>query len=274
MSNAWQRVQDLAERMETFEAEASRANTGTGSRREGAGFERLLGELWEGVRLAAVEDGATCTFVRGAGKRRWAKLTNETRSLYLPNNPETPLSNPDHQPSRWLEVDFDVTELVAAFPGLAEAVLRYAPQGGPFTGDNYPRMFEGLSTRFDDTAVLEDGGVLIEKILFEYKTGKSSKGVRLDANVHERLSFQVMQYLEVATRYPACSLVVFANGAYSRYRNKYHVNFRVQADRLRCFKWFDMQDASTAAEYLAVVRGLTSWLKTGQDRRFAAGVGQ
>ena len=160
-----------------------------------------------------------------------------------------------------------MTELVSAFPGLPDATARYAPPTGPFAGEEYPAMFAGMGTRFDDTVVLADGGVLVEKILLEYKTGKSSKGVRLDANVHERLSFQVMQYLEVATRYPSCSLLVIANGAFARYRNKYHVNFRVQADRLRRFRWFDMAHACTAAEVVAVADGLLRWLSTGERRR-------
>ena len=159
-----------------------------------------------------------------------------------------------------------MTDLVSSFPGLPEATARYAPPTGPFAGGAYPKMFAGMGTRFDDTIVLADGGVLVEKILLEYKTGKSSKGTRLDANVHERLTFQVMQYLEVATRYPACSLLVIANGAFARYRNKYHVNFRVQADRLRCFRWFDVTHACTAAEVVAVADGLLRWLLTGGRR--------
>ena len=92
-------------------------------------------------------------------------------------------------------------------------------------------MYAGLSTGFDDTIVLEQDGVLFEKILLEYKTAKPKHGKkvtpRVDANAHERLTFQTMQYLEAATRYPACSLMVIANGAFSRYRNKYHVQFHV-----------------------------------------------
>ena len=77
----------LAAKMEGFEAAKSRANTGTGSRREGAGFERLVGDFWEAVRAAAVEGGATSAFVRGEGRRRWAELAVGDRRLYLPNNP-------------------------------------------------------------------------------------------------------------------------------------------------------------------------------------------
>lgn len=36
---------DVARRMDEFEASESVANTGTGSRREGEGFERLAGDL-------------------------------------------------------------------------------------------------------------------------------------------------------------------------------------------------------------------------------------
>lgn len=252
--------------MEQFEASASVKNTGTGSRREGAGFERLVGELWESVRKHAVERKASCTFVRGVGNRRWAKLTIGPRSLYLPNNPSAPLTDVGAQPSRWLEVEFIVSDMIAKFPSETEAIKRYAPASGPFASEKYPSMYSGLYTSFDDTVVLEDAGVLREKILMEYKTAKSSKKRQLDANVHERLSFQMMQYLEAATRYTQCSFVVLANGAFMRYRNKYHVNFHVQADRLANFAWFSMEHASAAAEYSHFLSGLLSWLFEGTPR--------
>ncbi|MSQ29568.1 MAG: hypothetical protein EXR68_03660 [Dehalococcoidia bacterium] len=125
-------------------------------------------------------------------------------------------------------------------------------------------MFDRMTTRFDDTVVLEDNGVLIEKILLEYKTSKAGDGKRLDANVHERLSFQMMQYLEVATRFMKCSLVVISNGAFARYRNKYHPGFHVQADRLSNFAWFSMYHACTISEYERYFNGLLKWLFDGQ----------
>lgn len=128
-------------------------------------------------------------------------------------------------------------------------------------------MYSGLTTKFDDTIVLEEAGVLREKLLLEYKTAKSSKGTQIDGNAHERLSFQVMQYLEVATRYTKCSLIVITNGVYVRYRNKYHVNFHVQADRLSNFAWFAMDHACTQPEYLGLADSLTQWLFTGRPRR-------
>lgn len=101
----------------------------------------------------------------------------------------------------------------------------------------------------------------------EYKTAKSSAGRQIDGNAHERLSFQIMQYLEVATRYTRCSFVVRTTGAFDRYRNKYHVNFHVQADRLSNFAWFEMAHASSATECARIVAGLAGWLLRGEPRR-------
>jgi hypothetical protein len=156
--------------------------------------------------------------------------------------------------------------MIAAFPTEGEAIQRYAPDSGPFAGPDYPNIYSGMTTRFDDTVVLEEGGILREKLLMEYKTAKSSAGRQIDGNAHERLSFQIMQYLEVATRYTKCSLTVLANGAFIRYRNKYHVNFHVQADRLANFAWFSMEHACTASEYSQFLSGLLSWLFEGRQR--------
>lgn len=93
--------------------------------------------------------------------------------------------------------------------------------------------------------------------MLEYKTAKSSAGRQIDGNA-VRPSFQIMQYLEVATRYTKCGLMVMANGAFVRYRNKYHVNFHVQADRLENFAWFSMEHACTTTEYTRFLSGLLS----------------
>jgi hypothetical protein len=121
-------------------------------------------------------------------------------------------------------------------------------------------MFAGLSTRFDGTVVLEAKRALVEKILLEYKTAKSSEGQHIDGNAHERLSFQVMQYLEIATRYTKCSLVILANAAFIKFKNKYHVNFKLQADRLTAFSWFDMKHVCTTREYCVFAEQLSDWL--------------
>jgi hypothetical protein len=262
-------VERLASRMEAYEAAASIAKTGTGSRREGEGFERLVAEFWTALRDRITSKSASIERVGGGRGRVWSKLAVRDRALYLPDRTHVGARTaaPSSPQSTWLEVVFPVSELVAAFPTTAEAISRYSPSTGRFSGPRYPEMYSGLTTKFDDTIVLEEAGVLREKLLLEYKTAKSSKGIQIDGNAHERLSFQVMQYLEVATRYTRCSLVVITNGAYVRYRNKYHVNFHVQADRLSNFSWFAMDHACTQPEYLALADSLSQWLFAGRPRK-------
>ena len=254
--------------MEDFEATASRARTGTGSRREGEHFEDLAGQFWSAFVDYLAARGCRLERVRGAdsGARRWSRAIHADRALYVPDQTSRDLVETDHG-SRWLAHRYGVSALVGRYPGTARAIRRYAPPRGPFRRQRYPRMFSGLSTTFDGVLVAERAGVLEEKILVEYKTAKSSKDRQLDGNAHERLSFQVMQYLEVATQYPRCTLVVIANGAFGRYRNKYHVNFHVQADRLAVYSWFRMTHASSVPEYERLVGGLLGWLFRGKPLR-------
>ena len=256
----------IYEAMESFEASGSIANTGTGSRREGEDFEKLLGRMWAAFRDLAVSAGARLNHATGPAGRAYAQLSVGDRCLFVPSAHASPSRTSEAPEERWLEVTFKVSELLAAFPSEPDVVSRYAPGQGPFAGPAYPGIYSGLSTRFDDTVVLAANGVLREKILLEYKTAKSSSGRQIDGNAHERLSFQVMQYLEVATRYTKCSLAVLANGAFVRYRNKYHVNFHVQADRLSNFAWFSMDHMCTAPEYSRFHEGLLLWLFTGSPR--------
>jgi hypothetical protein len=263
-----ERVRELAKRLESFEASGSVPDTATGTRREGQAFEMLMAELWRAFSDRAKRDGAVVSSVEGFRGRPYAQLVFEDRYLLIPDSSNHAAglgTTRDFQPA-WLDLEFKVDALVERYPGRAEAVLRYAPRSGAFAAGKYPEMYENLTTKFDDTVVLVDRGVLREKILLEYKTAKSTKGKQLDGNAHERLSFQVLQYLEVATRYTKCSMAVMSNGAFIKYRNKYHVNFHVQADRLSNFAWFSLELGYAADDYLNFLQGLLDWLLTGQTR--------
>ncbi|MGI9012762.1 MAG: hypothetical protein ACR2GY_00765, partial [Phycisphaerales bacterium] len=250
---------EIATRMEMFEAGASIANTGTGARREGGDFEKLVYQFWSASASYCVERGAKTEWVPGPRSRLWLRLIVDDRAVFIPTL--EPLSGSSgRSPKGWLDLDFLVDDLIAAYPGQAEAVNRYAPTTGPYAHEKYPEQFSRMKTKFDDTIVLEEAGVLKEKILLEYKSSKSSKGRQIDGNAHERLSFQIMQYLEVATRFTRCSLAVVTNGSFARYRNKYHVNFHVQADRLASFRWFEMDHLCTTSEYARLFNRLVSWL--------------
>lgn len=250
----------LASDLEEFEASKSIANTGTGSRREGEHFEKLLVDMWSAFESLAVELGHESTPLLQTSGRSYVLLSNGDRELVVPAHSNIGGRGVSHPAARWLDVVFEVDDMVHGYPGQDHAIKQYAPSRGPYSGSSYPEMFSGLRTKFDDTVLLIEDGVLKEKVLLEYKTAKSSAGRQIDGNAHERLSFQIMQYLEVATRYTKCSLVVITNGAFARYRNKYHVNFHVQADRLSNFSWFEMHHASEAREYLNFLGRLLSWL--------------
>lgn len=252
--------------MESFHASGSVANTGTGARREGEDFERLVGDMWCAFGDLIATAGANSCVVAGVGARRHKKLEVAPRVLYIPTSCNSRPTCRDSYGLQWLDVSYKVSDLICTYPTQAQAIREYAPKLGPYSGDKYPEIYNGLETKFDDTVVLVDDGVLREKILLEYKTAKSSNGQTIDGNAHERLSFQIMQYLEVATRYTKCSFVVLANGAFVYYRNKYHVNFHVQADRLRNFAWFEMEYACTVPEYTRFLDGLLSWLFEGSAR--------
>ena len=263
------RLQQVAARIEAFEASPSIARTGTGSRREGRAFEDLIGEFWSALGDQHERAGAVGAEVSDSSPRHWMRWSRQDRDLYLPLRLQRQPDAQQVEPSNWFRTEFPVDELIAAYPGRSDAGRRWAPTSGSFSGERYPLIYSGLSTIFDDTVVLVSAGVLREKILLEYKSAKSSGKRQIDGNAHERLSFQIMQDLEVATRYPRCTLEVVANGAFVRYRNKYHVNFHVQAERLTAFGWFAMQHRCTARETVGLATGLADWLLAGADRRKA-----
>jgi len=62
----------LASAMEDFEAGASVANTGTGSRREGAKFELLAADYWHAFCDLLESEGAVSETVHGPHNRIWA----------------------------------------------------------------------------------------------------------------------------------------------------------------------------------------------------------
>ncbi|RMG23537.1 MAG: hypothetical protein D6732_24705 [Methanobacteriota archaeon] len=254
-------LEKIAKELEAFEASKSRARTGTGSRREGEKFEIKVLSFWDAVaeRLEAISDACEPISIN---RKSFNKITLKDRSLYLPASiSSAPLSG---EKKSWFLTSFHVGELLKGFPGEVEVVSRYAPETGPYAGSKYPSIYSGLTTRFDGTIVCVEDGFLKKKILLEYKTGKASNGEKIDGNAHERLSFQMLQYLEVATRYPKCSFVVITNGAFVRYRNKYHPIFNQQADRLANFCWFDMAYYSQAQQYLGLAKNLKKWLEDGE----------
>jgi len=250
----------LLQELEEFEASESVAETGTGARREGEDFEGLVAQMWTEFAELCKRQGYDVNAVRDGYGTVFNKVNNKRKVMLVPAGNIPAAADSPYEKS-WTRLNFKVEELVENFPGTAEAQERYAPKTGRFAGKNYRDIYTGSSTKFDGTLVLVNRGVMERKVLLEYKTAKSSRGSRIDGNAHERLTFQVMQYLEIATLYPRCSMTVLSNGALVRYKNKYHTNFHVQADRLKCFAWFSMNHMSTQHEFGNYLRELLNWIE-------------
>lgn len=137
------------------------------------------------------------------------------------------------------------------------------------TGRRYSDLYKNLTTSFDATIIyLTTQGskyILEKKILIECKSAKASKEEKIDGNAHERLSFQNLEYLEIAKHYAIqnirCDLVLLTNDAFIRYKNKYHSGFGVHALRLKeAFCWYDLRIVSTTDQYLKLFVSWRDWL--------------
>lgn len=81
----------IAQRMEAFEAGASVAHTGTGSRREGEQFEHLVATFWTSlvdylVPFCDLVESVPTNMTMGGAVRKWSRLTRAGRSLYIPDS--------------------------------------------------------------------------------------------------------------------------------------------------------------------------------------------
>lgn len=170
-------------------------------------------------------------------------------------------------PPIWLQRRFLVSDLLEAH--LGSPPYTFAPRdendSAKYHGDNYLKMYKGKSTKFDYSGALVENGQLKEKLLFEYKYCKSSNDISVDGNAHERLGFQVLQYLEVALQVPVCSLNVVGAQAFSEYKNKYHPAFNQQAIRLNSsFGHVHFRFAACRSDYIALFASLANYLDRGE----------
>lgn len=266
-----QTIESISQGLALVEAEPTARGRPAGEATGGRAFESQVKEAWRELAKALVHEGCQVTVAQADTEWMTCIAKSESaRRLYIPGRPsEWDLSTDivgEAVPQAWAERRFLVSQLVLRH--LGEKVLRFAPvnkEDSPdFYGQNYPKMFEGKTTTFDFTVACADGGVLQEKLLFEYKSAKSSSGVTVDGNAHERLSFQTLQYLEVGGMIANTSFNVIASSAFSRFKNKYHVTFNQQAVRLGdVFQYFTMRVIACKSEYRRFFSMLVGWLFLG-----------
>ena len=124
------------------------------------------------------------------------------------------------------------------------------------------KIYEGAQIAFDGTIALVESNELRRKVFIEVKSAKSSNGERVDGNAHERFSYQNLEYLELATFYPATQLLLLTNAAFVKYRNKYHTGFGVHAVRLsNAFGFYSFDMVSTKSQYVRLLNSWKSWLE-------------
>jgi len=263
----------LGDELERELGGASQAGVPAGARTEGLLFERALAGTWRDflemhapyleIRRVPTAHNSVSTAVEASNPRNGSQL-------YIPvdavTNAESYPMAVQPVPDSWMQKKFMVSELIEAH--LGSRVMEFAPptprDSALYWGTNYPAIYEGKSTNFDFTIALAQSGVLVEKMLFEYKYAKSSKEQTVDGNAHERLSFQILQYLEIASRYTYCSMNVVSSNSFVKYKNKYHPSFHQQAIRLGdAFRAFTLRMASCHSEYIRMFTSLSEFLLVG-----------
>ncbi len=258
----------------TYSGGPSLAGVPAGGRVEGKQFEAAVAEAW--ITFAQeVRSTATIHVVEPArpGQPRVIKFQSNKGpwAMYLDFSGDIASHAADGDlreevPPEWLEKKYLVSELLEAQIG--PGPYTFAPptrlDSKLYHADHYPEMFAAKSTNFDYSGAFVEDGQLREKLLFEYKYAKSSGNDTIDGNAHERLSFQVLQYLEIALRYPACSLNVIAAQAFSEYRNKYHPSFNQQALRLSgTYRQVIFRYAACRSDYIALFNSFARYLTEG-----------
>lgn len=150
----------------------------------------------------------------------------------------------------------------------------------PYAGSAYSSIYQGKKTEFDGLFAfveVQPGGCCTppdcprEKIfsvtdirsryLVEIKSAKSTNKSTIDGNAHERFAFQNMEYLNISLFSPETNLLLMANSAYVRYKNKYHPAFGVHAHILSSrFPSYKFQMICTAKQYKALLTDWLTWL--------------
>lgn len=265
---------ELADYLDSIVSSPSVAGRPAGSSDAGTKFEGAIEEVWQRfalmhqptIKVIRITDPNPRKRVTGILSLR--NPANGAEMLFPTGKILLDIDNDEVSeiPESWLQRKFFVSDLIEGHLGkgpysFAPPTQRDSPN---YYGSLYPQLYAGKTTNFDWCIALSDRGMLIEKMLFEYKSAKSSLGQAIDGNAHERLTFQTLQYLEIASRLPSCSLNVIMSSAFAQYKNKYHPSFNQQSIRLGdAFRWFSMRIFTCHSEYVALFTMLSQFLLHG-----------
>lgn len=262
----------IAQTIATYEDEPSQTGRPTGSARGGSSFEGLVKSgvanlvgLYANIPNIETHDvlidDLVPRSVRTGDGLTGLSVGDRLIVFRLPRLSIKPTNAPVVLNESWLKREFYVDEWYNG--RLLEIEEKgWVPEEGLYSGEKYANIHKGLSIEFDGTILFIESGVLRRKVLLECKSAKSSNGLKLDANVHERFSYQSLEYLELATLYPQTQLLLMTNDAFVRYKNKYHTGFGVHSLRLgNAFSWYNFDMVSTTSQYVRLFKSWRDWLE-------------
>lgn len=231
-----------AEALYDFEAPEVQPGVPAGSRTDYVRFHifarEFLSELAD--RLAGEYGGAI--FVR-RGKKHWRKIVHGKRACYIPCA-APPFNAICASVPKWLSAGFSASGPVA-------------PGEGEIAGK--------INFSFKEVIGLVDEGCPPCRIVIDYVTGKSSKGEKMDGNAHERLSYKILQYVEMLhldALEMQCRLFIFGNGAFVKYSNKFYPSTLMHLERLGALvKRFEAGMAVDVDGYLRLALEIADWLR-------------
>lgn len=262
----------IAKHIASFESGASKPRLPAGAHSGGSDFEDAITDAFTALLLETGVDSLELHAHPSQRLKQYVAKPTGARHLLILSQPLKGMRIDTAPagvafPDPWSTTTFHVQTLLDAH--LGPAIKRFAPHrrqdSHHYHGRKYPDMYSRLKTTFDFSMALVRDNVLVEKILFEFKSAKSSQGQHIDGNAHERLMFQALQYLEITqTQVDRCRFVVIASSAFSQYRNKYHPCFHQQATRLgNAFPNFHMHFLSNVSEYVGFLSALKQFIRTG-----------
>lgn len=155
-----------------------------GSSDAGSKFEQAIGLLWQDFArvhrptLQLVRVNAPNTHGRTITAYCLRNPINKAEMFFPPVSAvlDSDVTEEGTLPESWLRRKFLVSELIEGH--LGQGPYSFAPptpRDSPnYYGPHYPELYTGRTTNFDWSVALADNGMIVEKMLFEYKSAKSS----------------------------------------------------------------------------------------------------
>ncbi len=270
-----QSLRDLAARIASFEAEPTRSGRTTGEAQGGRNFEHLVSVcLVEFVKIASSLNKFQIIRVKSSGIN--SSLLNKVKALKYQDKAilfcfgssfmDLEINSHDfiHINDTVLKTKYSVSEWYDPIIPDAESkgwIPEEDESDVEYRGKSYKEIYSDSNTEFDGVMIFINKDIVDRKFLVECKSAKSSQGSKVDGNAHERFAYQNLDYLEISCLYPRTGLILMANEAFVKYRNKYHTGFCAHSLRLSSvFTNYSLDIICTRKQYYNFFIHILNWL--------------